>query len=143
MTLFIDQKSISSGLAGEMVKRAIDKAEELGVAVNVAVVDQGANLLAFSRMDGAPILSSGIAKNKAYSAAAFGVPTHEWYDMIKDEPSLLTGIVHTDRLTVFGGGYPVYADGLLAGAIGVSGGTLEEDQACCEAALELLQNIHK
>lgn len=138
LKMFLDQKTISSELANQMVQAATAKAKSLGIVVNVAVVDNGGNLIAFNRMNEAPILSIGIAKNKAYSAVAFGVPTHEWYGMIKDEPSLITGIVHTDRLTVFGGGYPVRSNGMLAGGIGVSGGSLEEDQVCCEAALELV-----
>ncbi|GLY09417.1 GlcG/HbpS family heme-binding protein [Pseudobacillus badius] len=135
---FIEQKTISSDLAEQMVQAAKGKAKELGIAVNVAIVDGGGNLLAFSRMDRAPLLSIEIAQDKAYTAAAFGRPTHEWYDVIKDKPSLKTGIVHTKRLTVFGGGYPVRCGEDLAGGIGVSGGSLEQDQACCEAALKLI-----
>ncbi len=138
MTTFIEQKTISSELAEQMVRAAKEKARELGIAINAAIVDAGGNLVAFSRMDHAPLLSINIAQDKAYTSAAFGLPTHEWYDLIKDQPSLKTGIVHTKRLTVFGGGYPVRCDGQVAGGIGVSGGSVEEDQACCEAALSLL-----
>ncbi|WP_100401820.1 GlcG/HbpS family heme-binding protein [Bacillus sp. FJAT-42315] len=133
--MFLEHKTISRSLATRMLEAAVDKAEELGVAVNVAVVDNGGHLIAFTKMDHAPLLSAEIAQNKAYTAAAFGLPTHEWYELIKDEPSLKTGIVHTNRLTVFGGGYPIRCGDALAGGIGVSGGTLAEDQACCEAAL--------
>ncbi len=133
---FLEQRTISNELACKMIEAAKKEANDRQIAVNIAIVDNGGHLIAFERMDKAPILSIEIAQNKAYSAAAFGVPTHEWYEMIKDEPSLKTGIVHTNRLTVFGGGYPVYSNDLLAGAIGVSGGTLEQDQACCKAALK-------
>ncbi|OZI10715.1 cobalamin adenosyltransferase [Bacillaceae bacterium SAS-127] len=139
--MFLEQKTISRSLATRMLEAAVDKAEELGVAVNVAVVDNGGHLLAFTKMDHAPLLSAEIAQNKAYTAAAFGLPTHEWYELIKDEPSLKTGIVHTNRLTVFGGGYPVRCGDALAGGIGVSGGTLVEDQACCEAALSRINGL--
>ena len=88
-------------------------------------------------MDEAPLLSETIAKNKAYTAASFGLPTHEWYTMIKDDPSLLHGIVHTDRLVVFGGGLPIKSEGYLIGGIGVSGGTVEEDIQCAQAALDV------
>lgn len=133
---FLEQRTISNELARQMIKAAKEEANKQGVAVNIAIVDPGGHLIAFERMDNAPILSIEIAQDKAYSAAAFGVPTHEWYDMIKDEPSLKAGIVHTNRLTVFGGGYPIHSNKMLAGAIGVSGGSLEQDQACCEAALK-------
>lgn len=136
---FLDEKRISNELAWNLIQAAQQKAEELGIAVNITVVDQGGNPIAFSRMDQAPILSIKISQNKAYSAAAFGIPTHEWYEQIKDQPSLKLGIVHTENLIIFGGGYPIWTDGQLAGAIGVSGGTEEEDRLCCEAALKLLE----
>ncbi|WP_243290929.1 heme-binding protein [Bacillus sp. FJAT-47783] len=142
--MFLEQKTISRDLAMRMLEAAVNKAEELQIAVNVAVVDNGGHLIAFTKMDHAPLLSAEISQNKAYTAAAFGLPTHEWYELIKDEPSLKTGIVHTNRLTVFGGGYPVRCGTTLAGGIGVSGGTLEEDQACCEAALiQIKEEVNK
>jgi uncharacterized protein GlcG (DUF336 family) len=136
---FIEQKSLSNKYAQLMIMEAEKKARELGVAVNIAVVDQGANLIAFSRMDKAPLLSVEISQNKAYTAVAFGLPTHDWYNLIKDEPALKLGIVHTDRLVVFGGGYPIYDGEHLAGGIGVSGGSEEEDRLCAEAALKLIE----
>jgi len=114
----------------------ISEAVRQGVAVNVAVVDQGANLLAFARMDGAPLLSSTIAQNKAYTAAAFGKGTHEWYPMIAKEPALLHGIVHTDRLVIFAGGLPIEVEARLLGGVGVSGGSAEQDLACARAGIE-------
>lgn len=77
MTGFLDEKRISNELAWKLIQAAQKKAEELQIAVNITVVDQGGNLIAFSRMDRAPILSIKISQNKAYSAAAFGIPTHE------------------------------------------------------------------
>ncbi|OCA91709.1 cobalamin adenosyltransferase [Bacillus wudalianchiensis] len=138
MTMFIEKKTVSSDLAERMIQAAKERAAELGIAINVAIMDAGGNLLAFSRMDQAPLLSIDIAQDKAYTAAAFGRPTHEWYDVIKDKPALKTGIVHTKRLTVFGGGYPIRCGNDLAGGIGVSGGSTDQDQACCEAALSLI-----
>lgn len=126
-----------------MIQKAVERAKEIGVCVNVAVVDSGGHLLSFIRMDGAPLLSVEIAQNKAYTAAAFGIPTHEWYEVIKEEPSLKVGIVHTERLTVFGGGYPVFDGACLAGGIGVSGGTLEQDMSCCQAALEIIKGANE
>lgn len=132
---FLEKKVITNRAAQRMIEAATKKAEELGIQVNIAIVDDGGHLVAFSRMDNAPILSIEIANNKAYTAAAFGIPTHEWYDVIKDDEALKAGIVHTERLVIFGGGYPIRYEETLVGAIGVSGGTAEEDQACCLAAL--------
>ncbi|NHC42977.1 heme-binding protein [Bacillus sp. MM2020_1] len=136
---FIEQKSISNSFAHELIQAAKIKAQQLNINVNIAIVDQGGNLLAFSRMDYAPLLSINIAQNKAYSAVAFRLPTHEWYGMIKDQPSLKMGIVHTEKLVVFGGGYPIYDGELLVGGIGVSGGSEDEDRQCCEAAMKLIK----
>lgn len=135
---FIEQKSISNTFAWELIQEAVRKAQALNVVVNVAIVDSGGNLVAFSRMDDAPLLSINIAQNKAYSAVAFRLPTHEWYGMIKDQPGLKMGIVHTERLVVFGGGYPIFDGDILVGGIGVSGGSEDEDRLCCEAAIKLV-----
>src|ERR1700738_4018898 len=75
MANVIKKHSISSALAQKMVDAAVAKARELGVCENVAILEDGGNLKAFSRMDGAPILSIEIAQNKAYTAL-FGVIVH-------------------------------------------------------------------
>lgn len=117
-----------------IMRAAADEAERLGLAVCMAVADSGGNTVAFGRMDGAPLMSAGIAQDKAYTVTAFnGLPTHSWYDMIADEPALLHGIVHTERLVIFAGGVPVRVGGELVGAVGVSGGTAEQDRAVAEA----------
>ncbi len=131
--------AITQSLALKILEAITNKAEELGIKINAAVVDEGANLKAFIRMDEAALLSSEIAQNKAYTAAAFGKPTHEWYPMIKDEPALLTGIVHTNKLVVFGGGIPLTVSGIIVGGIGVSGGTSEEDVLCAQAGLAVFE----
>ena len=131
--------AITQSLALKILEAITNKAEELEIKINAAIVDEGANLKAFIRMDEAALLSSEIAQNKAYTAAAFGKPTHEWYPMIKDEPALLTGIVHTNKLVVFGGGIPLMVNGIIAGGIGVSGGTSEEDVLCAQAGLAVFE----
>jgi uncharacterized protein GlcG (DUF336 family) len=138
MKVFYEKPSITREIVMKMLDAACDQAEKLGIAVNVTIVDEGANLKGFVRMDGAPLLSSGISQNKAYTAAAFGIPTSEWYPLIQKEPSLFHGIVHTDRLTIFEGGIPIYINNQLAGGIGVSGGSAEQDGQCAAAALEVL-----
>jgi uncharacterized protein GlcG (DUF336 family) len=90
MANVVKKHSIASELAQTMVDAAVAKARELGVRENVAILDDGGNLKAFSRMDGAPILSIEIAQNKAYTAL-FGVSTQDFFDLIQGDPSLLTG----------------------------------------------------
>src|SRR5689334_922558 len=134
----ITRSSISAEAAAEALRAAEAKAAEIGVPMVIAVVDESGVLKAFSRMDGAPMLSVQIAQDKAYTAAAFGLSTDTWFNFIKDDPPLLHGITHTSRLVVFGGGYPLKLDGGVAGGIGVSGGHYEQDMVVAQAAVAAL-----
>lgn len=127
--------SISDELAEALVAGAMAKATEMGVPMCIAVVDPSGILKRFVRMDGAALLSVDIAQDKAYTAVSFGMATHEWHEFIKNDPPLLDGIVHTPRLVVFGGGYPVKVDGQLVGGIGVSGGHYSHDMEVAQAGL--------
>jgi uncharacterized protein GlcG (DUF336 family) len=134
----LKKHSISSTLAQQMVDRAVAKATALGVAENVAILDDGGNLTAFRRMDGAPILCIEMAQNKAYTAL-FGAPTEEFFKFIEHEPALLAGIPMQGRVAAFGGGIPLKVNGEIVGAIGVSGApSVEDDIACARAALAVL-----
>ena len=128
------QQTLTYAGARAVVDSAAARAGALGVPVNIAVVDLAGGMLAFARLDGAPLLSGSIAQDKAYTVAAFnGVPTDAWFGLIEAEPALREGIVHRDRLVIFGGGVPVTAGGTLVGAVGVSGGTAEQDREIAEA----------
>ena len=134
----VKKHSISSELAQKMVDEAVAKARELGVTENVAILDDGGNLKAFSRMDGAPILSIEMAQNKAYTAL-FGVSTQDFFDFIQDDPSLLAGIPTLARVAAWGGGFPVKVNGEVVGAIGLSGApAVQNDIDCAKAALALV-----
>jgi uncharacterized protein GlcG (DUF336 family) len=138
MADLVKKYSISAELAQKMVDEAVAKAAELGVAENVAILDDGGNLKAFRRMDGAPILSIEIAQNKAYTAL-FGVPTQDFFDFIQGDPSLLAGIPTLARVAAYGGGFPIQVDGEIVGAIGLSGApTVQNDEDCARAALALV-----
>jgi uncharacterized protein GlcG (DUF336 family) len=134
MRYYTTEPTITYEAACQVLDAAARHARSLGVAVCIAVADRAGHLVTFARLDGAPLLSAQIAQDKAYSVAAFGgLATHEWWNMIQDEPPVLHGILKTDRLVVFGGGVPVHADGALIGAVGVSGGSAQQDQAVAEA----------
>src|SRR3954447_1163905 len=120
MANVVKKHSIASELAQKMVDAAVAKASELGVCENVAILDDGGNLKAFARMDGAPILSIEIAQNKAYTAL-FGVSTQDFFNFIQGDPSLLAGMPALPRLAAWGGGFPIKVDGEIVGAIGLSG----------------------
>src|SRR3954470_22957302 len=135
MARTLTKASITSEGALEAIRAAERRATEIGVPMCIAVVDESGVLKGFSRMDGAALLSVDIAQDKAYTAVSFGIPTHGWFDFIKDDPPLLHGIVKTPRLIVFGGGYPISIDGAVVGAIGVSGGHYEQDMVVAQAGL--------
>ena len=133
------KQTISYAAAAEMVTAAIKKAEALECLQNVAVVDDGGNLKAFGRMDGAPILGVEGCQRKAFTAL-FGVGTQDLYGHIKDDQSLVVGLSHFSRATMIGGGLPIVVDGEVIGGIGVGGGTVDEDVACAEAGLTVLES---
>ncbi|WP_368417196.1 heme-binding protein [Falsiroseomonas sp.] len=134
----IVKRSIDGATAQKLIEAAIAKSHELKKAMCIAIVNEAGQLKAFHAMDGAPHLSIQVAQDKAYTASSFGIPTHVWWDFIKGDPPLLHGIVHTPRLVVFGGGYPVTEDGQMIGAIGISGGHYSDDMEVARAALDAI-----
>jgi uncharacterized protein GlcG (DUF336 family) len=134
----VSRASVSQAAADKLIEAATAKAAEIGVNSCIAIVDESGTLKAFRRMDGAPLLSVDIAENKAWTSVSFGIPTHGWFEFIKNDPPLLHGITHTPRLVVFGGGYPITENGQVIGGIGISGGHYSQDQEVAEAALAAL-----
>jgi uncharacterized protein GlcG (DUF336 family) len=136
MANVVKKYSISS----ELAQKAVAKARELGVSENVAILDDGGNLKAFSRMDGAPIPTIEMAQNKAYTAL-LGVSTQDFFNFIQGDPSLLAGIPTLARMAAWGGGFPIKVDGEVIGAIGVSGAPMvQNDVDCARAALALVSD---
>jgi uncharacterized protein GlcG (DUF336 family) len=136
MSITIPSERLSGETAQALIAAAIVAAREIETPVAIAVCDATGQLQSYHRMDGAPLMSAGIAQDKAYTAAGFGRPTHEWHPAIAGDAPLLHGFVHTPRLVIFGGGYPLRANGHLLGGIGVSGGETAQDMQCAEAAME-------
>jgi uncharacterized protein GlcG (DUF336 family) len=131
--------SITLETAERIINAAEAKAQEMGKSMVIAVCDEDGVLKAFRRMDGAALLSVQIAQDKAYTAISFGgLSTEGWYEFIKNDPPLLHGIVKTDRLVVFGGGYAIKTEEGIIGGIGVSGGHYSEDMKVAQAGLEAL-----
>lgn len=118
-----------------IIEAAQKKAEEIGQPMNIAVVDAGAHLLAHIRMDEAWIGSIDISINKAFTARAFDISTKELAQ--NSQPGDQFYGIHAsnrDRVMIFAGGIPLKGeDGSVVGAIGVSGGSGEQDQAVAEA----------
>jgi uncharacterized protein GlcG (DUF336 family) len=140
MANVVKKHGISSELAQKLVDKAVAKARQIGVSENVAILDDGGNLKASSRMDGAPIPTIEIAQNKAYTTL-FGVSTQEFFNFIQGDPSLLAGVPTLARVAAWGGGFPIKVDGEIVGAIGLSGApAVENDVDCARAALALVSN---
>ena len=136
---FIMAPTATLAAAQRAVGAAVREAEHLSVDVCIAACDSAGHLLAFARMDRAPLLCVQIAQDKAFSVASFGgLPTAEWWRLLESEPALLHGIVKTDRLIIFGGGVPIVSEGRTIGGIGVSGGSAELDVQIAEAGASVV-----
>jgi len=139
MSQVFEKASISTELAHKVIAAAEAKAREMGTPMVIAVCDESGVLKAFSRMDGAALLSVQVAQDKAYTAAGFGMATEGWHDFIKDDPPLASGAVGgIDRLVVFGGGYPIKVGDQVVGAIGVSGGHYSQDMDVAKAGMAVV-----
>jgi uncharacterized protein GlcG (DUF336 family) len=123
--------------ARRIIAAAEKKAEEIGQPMNVAVVDEGGNLVAFERMANAWLGSIDIAQKKAWTSRAFDITTG---DLGKNSQSgdQFFGIhaSNNGKVMIFAGGVPLKQGGKVVGAIGVSGGSGEQDQAVAEAGAE-------
>lgn len=123
----------------KMGEAAIQKALEIKVPVVFSVVDNGGNLLYLERMDDAFVTSVDIAINKAFTAWALKSGTNELSEVVLPGQSLYgLNLTNNSRIITFGGGFPIVINGEIVGAVGVSGGTVEEDMAIAKAALNSL-----
>ncbi len=125
--------------ARRIIAAAEKKAEELGQPMNVAIVDEGGNLLAFERMENAWRGSIDISINKAFTSRAFDITTKDLGN--NSQPGQQFFGIHGSnggRIMIFAGGIPLKQDGQVVGAVGISGGSGEQDHAVAEAAAAAL-----
>jgi uncharacterized protein GlcG (DUF336 family) len=128
-------KSLSLDDAQRVIQAGISKAKEVHSPSNIAVVDAGGNLVAFARMEEAWLGSIDIAINKAFTSRAFDVATGQLAKLAQPGEQFY-GIQASNhgRVMIFAGGLPLKSSGKVIGAVGVSGGTGEQDQQIAEAA---------
>lgn len=127
------QHGVTLNDARHVIENARQSAEAIGVAMNIAVVDEGNNLVAFERMDGAWLGSMDIAQGKAYTARAFNMSTKDLAPLCQPgQPLFGIHASNNGRLVIFPGGIPLMKDGDVVGAIGVSGGAVEQDHVVAE-----------
>ena len=120
--------------ARRIIAAAEKQAEEIGQPMNIAVVDEGGNLVAHIRMDGAWIGSIDISINKAFTSRAFDIATKDLAAHSQSGGQFFgIHVSNHGRVMIFAGGVPLKRDGKVVGGIGVSGGSGEQDQAVAEA----------
>ena len=133
---------ITLELAAQMTQAAIDRAAAIGAVVSAAVVDRGGHLVHFQRMDKAEIAGPTLAVDKAFTAVAHRIETADLAALTQPGADLW-GLQANGggRYVVFGGGVPCWYDGLVVGAVGVSGGTADEDADCARAGLAVFESF--
>lgn len=123
--------------ARRMLAGVEDAGREMRVALSAAVVDSGDQLVAFMRMDGADLVSIGLARDKAFSALVNRMPTGDLAPLVQPGAEFYGyDSVAGGRMIVFAGGMPLEVDGVLVGAVGVSGGSSSQDERAAQAAIE-------
>lgn len=117
---------------------AYAEANTLGLKVNIALVDVGGNLTGFLRVPGAFLSSIDLAIDKAYTSASFGLPTRAFGEHLASaDRATREGLLRRLRLTEVPGGYPIIANDVLIGGIGVSGATADQDEIVATAGLRV------
>lgn len=128
--------TLSSEVSRKLIDAAVSEATALGVRTTVVTVDESGVLKELTRMDGAPLVSVQTAVNKAYAAAAIGMPPDEFYAAIESDRAAVASFAGRPGLALIAGGLPVLSEGRVAGAIGVAGAmTGAEDRRIAETAV--------
>jgi uncharacterized protein GlcG (DUF336 family) len=127
--------SLTLADARSLIAAGEKTAADLGIPYNLAVVDAGGDLIAHVRMDGAWLGSIDISIKKAWTARAFDMPTEDLAKMSQSgKPLFGINTTNHDKVVIFGGGIPIRVGEVVVGAIGASGGTVEQDLEVAEAA---------
>lgn len=139
MTAAIDNSLLE--MAKSLSQAAEEEAIKLAVPMVISIVDPAGNIVLCHRMDNSLLASIDISINKAYTAAALKMPTHK-LSQLCSPGQVLYGLQNTNngRIVIFGGGFPIWENGVIIGGIGVSGGSVEEDMKVAEGALKRVFN---
>ena len=131
-------RQITLEQAEAVIEACKAEAATIGQPMNIAVVDDGANLVAFARMDGTKLVGTDISIKKALTAVYFQMPTGDLTPMVQPGAPIY-GIesVGGGKLVVFGGGFPLTdEDGKVVGGVGVSAGSVQQDEEVASAGVE-------
>jgi len=129
-------------MAKEMIEQAEHEALQVGVPMVISVVDEGGNFVACHRMDDALLVSIDIAQNKAWTSVALKMPTANLAEAGAPGAELYgINTTNSGRIVLFGGGIPLRAEGRIVGAVGVSGGSVQQDIQVAEAAVKAFERM--
>lgn len=137
VTRAVAQCRMTLGTAKMLIEQGEKEAEAIGVPMVISVVDEGGNLTALHRMDGSLLASLCVSQSKAFTALALRAPTGEAAKTIlPGQPLYGLQNTHPGQFCLFGGGFPLMSCGCCIGAVGVSGGTTEQDTAVGERIVQ-------
>ena len=128
-----------------ILEGAEKRAKEIGIDMDIAVTDDGGNLLAFYRMDKARITSIDVAINKAFTAAGARKATHEYAEIAgPGKPAFGIHVSNQGRFMILGGGLPIFVDNNIVGGVGCSSGSVDEDRIVAQAGIDaLMEHLKK
>lgn len=136
-----NSSSLSLDLLYKMVKVAEEKAIAMKVPIVFSVVDAGGNIILLHRMEGSLLASLDISPNKAYTAVAFKMATHELGPLVQPGKELYGAqFSNQGKIVPFGGGYPLKRDNQIIGGIGISGGSVKEDMEIAIEAMNIFRS---
>ncbi|MEL0614786.1 heme-binding protein [Marinomonas arenicola] len=136
--LIVPNNNLSTRAAIELCDSAMTAAEQLHITICVAIVCPAGNVLASINMNCAPLLSAKLAHKKAYTAVSFKQNTYNWQEKLANKPQVLDALLSEPMFTYLGGGLPIFIEQQLVGAIGVSGGSEQQDISCALKAIATL-----
>jgi uncharacterized protein GlcG (DUF336 family) len=120
-----------------IMQACVAKAEEINVDMNIAITDDGGNLVMFQRMDGGRITSIDISTSKSFTASAARKSTREYGDVsVPGKPAFGINTSHQGRFSIVAGGLPMFADGQIIGGVGCSSGTPDQDEVVAQAGVD-------
>ena len=134
---------MTTGVAQKAIDAAVKRATEIDVPMSIAVIDSGRALAAFLRMDGAVLGSIEIAQGKAYTSRTLNARTSDLGPLAQPgAPFYGLEVSHRQPLVIFGGGVPITIGGRIVGAVGVSGGSADQDVDVAEAAVRAVETTN-
>jgi uncharacterized protein GlcG (DUF336 family) len=130
------QTHISAGAALALVNKAVTVAAEMQIAIAACVVDGNGRVKAKVVMDGASLIADELVEKKARTAL-LGLPSDQFALAVNDTPAISHSMLQLSSVTLLGGGYPLYDNGVLVGAFAVGGALIDQDMACVAEVLNL------